>query len=38
MYEETKRIIRSCDSKKGRQCNDKTEKDKQWSTEHYTEN
>ena len=35
-FEDTKGVIRSCKSKKGRQHNDK--KNKQWSTKHYTEN
>jgi hypothetical protein len=36
-FEDTKRIIRSCKSK-DRQYNGQTEKDNQWSTQHYTEN
>ena len=38
MFENTKAVIRSRKSKKGRQSNDQKngQKDKQWSTKHYT--
>jgi hypothetical protein len=39
-FVDTKGVIRSRKSEKGRQCNvqkKKGQKDKQWSTKHYTE-
>jgi hypothetical protein len=36
--EDTKRVIRSCKSKKDRQYTGQKKKDKQLSTKHYTEN
>jgi len=38
MFEDTKRVIRSRESKKDRQHNDQKKKDKQRFTKHYTEN
>jgi len=38
MCKETKGVIRSCKWKKDRQCYGQKKKDKQRSTNHYTEN
>ena len=40
-FQDTKGVIRNCKSKMDRQCNVQTknsQKDKQWSTQHYREN